>query len=216
MGSDEDVDEAGYGHIAGWGITKENGGVDACKGDSGGPFVVVDQNRPKIAGIVSWGRGCARKGTPSVYTRVAPYVGWINWSIDRMNGAVACQNPKDIYKSAPEVMYACDPVTALCELSCANGAKPNVPTVRCQYADSERERRGANKRNGIKKKKQTTDVLTGRTNNYDHFCKVEIDELKCGDPVQYYLAQALPFNCNKELQTRCEVACMTGEASNEF
>lgn len=52
-------------------------------------------------------------------------------------------------------MYACDPVTALCELSCANGAKPNVPTVRCQYADSDRDRRGANKRNGIKKKKQT-------------------------------------------------------------
>jgi len=47
------------------------GGLDACQGDSGGPFIVAG----KLTGIVSWGVGCARKGSPGVYTRVAAYTG---------------------------------------------------------------------------------------------------------------------------------------------
>ena len=58
--------------------------------------------------------------------------------------------------------------------------------------------------------------LDARTNKFEHFCKVEVEELKCGDPAQFYLAQGLQFNCNKELQTRCEVSCANGEASSKF
>ena len=36
-------------------------GKDACHGDSGGPFTVKnrDTNQHQLAGVVSWGEGCA-------------------------------------------------------------------------------------------------------------------------------------------------------------
>ncbi|XP_076630161.1 trypsin-1 [Colletes latitarsis] len=50
------------------------GGKDACQGDSGGPLTIGG----RLAGLVSWGYGCARKGYPGVHTEVAAFSNWIS------------------------------------------------------------------------------------------------------------------------------------------
>ncbi len=57
------------------------GGVDSCQGDSGGPVMVSRQDQFILAGIVSYGDGCARRGVPGVYTRITSYSDWVTETV---------------------------------------------------------------------------------------------------------------------------------------
>jgi trypsin len=55
----------------------QNGGKDACTGDSGGPAFVTQEADTIIVGTTSFGLGCALPNTPGVYTKVAGFKDWI-------------------------------------------------------------------------------------------------------------------------------------------
>ncbi len=55
-----------------------SGGKDSCQGDSGGPLAVANGSSWKLAGVVSFGNGCARANYYGVYSRVSRFVSWIN------------------------------------------------------------------------------------------------------------------------------------------
>lgn len=57
-------------------------GTDSCRGDSGGPLILT-YGEPVLVGIVSWGKGCARRGEPGYYVRIDRdnYLDWIRRTI---------------------------------------------------------------------------------------------------------------------------------------
>lgn len=62
------------------------GGRDSCQGDSGGPLLFSRNGDDYVAGIVSYGQGCARPNAPGVYTRTSGYLSWIDSIVDSASG----------------------------------------------------------------------------------------------------------------------------------
>ena len=52
-------------------------GNHECVGDSGAPFVMMENDRPVLAGITSWGYGCQRGRPLGIHTKVTNIVSWI-------------------------------------------------------------------------------------------------------------------------------------------
>lgn len=65
----------------------EQGGIDACTGDSGGPLLAWHnrQQRWVQIGIISWGSGCAEAGIYGVYTKVSNFTEWITSTINNVS-----------------------------------------------------------------------------------------------------------------------------------
>ena len=61
----------------------EQDGKDACSGDSGGPLACIQNNTMILAGITTYGLGCAwelsnGERIPGIYMRITSYLDWIN------------------------------------------------------------------------------------------------------------------------------------------
>lgn len=72
---------------------------DTCNGDSGGPLMVPDGATFVLAGITSWGIGCADPDFPGVYTRLGgPALN--TWVMDRFPRAAFTWSPQSPTSSA--------------------------------------------------------------------------------------------------------------------
>ena len=64
-------------------------GRDACQGDSGGPLTCVRNGQAIVAGVVSWGFGCANEGQPGIYANTYHYNDWIREKAAANNAPLA-------------------------------------------------------------------------------------------------------------------------------
>ncbi|GGK03803.1 trypsin [Pilimelia anulata] len=77
------------GKKEGWEICAgdwDNGGIDSCTNDSGGPLIARDGERWVLVGIVSWGWGCAQKQRPGHYVAVSRRLAQLRAAIVELGG----------------------------------------------------------------------------------------------------------------------------------
>jgi hypothetical protein len=73
-----------------------DGNTDTCQGDSGGPMMVSDGSFLILAGLTSWGIGCADPDFPGVYTRLGdPVINkWVRDRVPMARATVSNTSPR--------------------------------------------------------------------------------------------------------------------------
>ena len=72
-------------------------------GDSGGPLICVQEGKPVLQGVVSWGVRCGEALLPGVYTRVATHYTWINYHTNISHGVSMTEVPRDRASSSSSI-----------------------------------------------------------------------------------------------------------------
>ena len=79
------------------------GGIDSCQGDSGGPLAVSVDGTYYLAGVTSWGDGCAKPGYPGIYARVSAFTSWISATQAASLGSITV----DVTSTVPNAVSVC-------------------------------------------------------------------------------------------------------------
>jgi len=90
-----------------WCAGVAGGGKDSCQGDSGGGAVADYSGMPRLAGVVSWGIGCAEAEYPGVYTRVSSYYGWVANYVDGVSCDITGTPGDDLLFGTPKPEVIC-------------------------------------------------------------------------------------------------------------